>query len=119
MSNCYVEEVKPIFKECSRILKKGGVLLSGLDNGVNYIFDDDGAIVKNRLPYNALRDSELYKECVEKGWGIQFSHTFEDQIGGQLEAGLMLTHVYEDTNGTGNLHEHNIPTFWATRAVKP
>ena len=118
VSNCYVEEVKPIFKECYRILKKDGVLLSGLDNGVNYIFDDDGVMVKNRLPYNALRDPELYKECVENGWGIQFSHTFEDQIGGQLEAGFMLTHVYEDTNGSGNLHEHNVPTFWATRAVR-
>ena len=118
VSNCYVEEVKPIFKECYRILKKGGVLLCGLDNGVNYIFDDEGVMVKNRLPYNALRDPELYKECVENGWGIQFSHTFEEQIGGQLEAGFMLTHVYEDTNGSGNLHEHNVPTFWATRAVK-
>ena len=118
VSNCYVEEVKPIFKEGYRILKKGGVLLCGLDNGVNYIFDDDGVVVKNRLPYNALRDPELYKECVENGWGIQFSHTFEEQIGGQLEAGFTMTHVYEDTNGSGNLHEHNVPTFWATRAVK-
>ena len=50
--------------------------------------------------------------------GIQFSHTIEEQIGGQLAAGLRLTDVYGDTNGTGNLHEHNIPTYWATRAVK-
>ena len=49
---------------------------------------------------------------------MQFSHTLEEQIGGQLEAGLTLTHVYEDTNGEGKLHEHNVPTFWATRAVK-
>ena len=27
VSNCYVKEVKPIFKECARILKKGGILL--------------------------------------------------------------------------------------------
>lgn len=37
VSNCYVEEVKPIFKECYRILKKGGILLCGLDNGFGYI----------------------------------------------------------------------------------
>ena len=47
------------------------------------------------------------------------SHTLEEQIGGQREAGFALTHVYEDTNGMGPLHELNIPTFWATRAVKP
>lgn len=39
--------------------------------------------------------------------------------GGQLKAGFRLTDVYGDTNGAGNLHAHNIPTFWATRAVKP
>lgn len=38
--------------------------------------------------------------------------------GGQLAAGFRLTDVYGDTNGRGNLHEHHIPTFWATRAVK-
>ena len=42
-----------------------------------------------------------------------------EQIGGQLRAGLILTHVFEDTNGSGNLHAHNLPTFWATRSVKP
>lgn len=30
VSNCYVEEVEPIFKECYRVLKKGGVLLGGI-----------------------------------------------------------------------------------------
>lgn len=118
VSNCYVEEVKPIFKECYRILKKGGVLLGGFDNGVNYIFDEDETTVKYKQPFNALRNPQIYEDCVKYEWGIQFSHTLEEQIGGQLEAGLMLTHVYEDTNGSGNLHDHNIPTFWATRAVK-
>ena len=49
----------------------------------------------------------------------QLSHSIDEQIGGQLRAGLILTHVFEDTNGSGNLHAHNLPTFWATRAVKP
>ena len=50
--------------------------------------------------------------------GIQFSHTIEEQIGGQLEAGFRLTGVYEDTNGSGPLHGRGVPCFWATRAVK-
>ena len=29
VSNCYVAEVKPIFRECYRILKPGGILLCG------------------------------------------------------------------------------------------
>jgi len=51
--------------------------------------------------------------------GIQFSHTLEEQLGGQLKAGFILTHLLEDTNSTGRLRELNIPSFVMTRAVKP
>lgn len=118
VSNCYVEEVKPIFKECNRILKKGGILMCGFDNGINYIFDDDQTMVKYKLPFNPLKDKQMYEDSIKNDWGIQFSHTLEEQIGGQLEAGFILTDVFEDTNSSGKLHEYNIPTFWATRAVK-
>ena len=30
VSNCYVREVEPIFRECYRVLKKGGVFLGGV-----------------------------------------------------------------------------------------
>lgn len=119
VSNCYVEEVKPIFKECWRVLKKGGILLCGLDNGMNFIFDDDEKSVKYKLPFNPLKDPKLYEDSVKNDWGIQFSHTMEEQVGGQLEAGFILTHLYEDTNGEGLLHEYHIPSFLATRAIKP
>lgn len=118
VSNCYIEEVKPVFKECFRILKKGGVLLCGMDNGVNFIFDSEEAEVKYKLPFNPLKNKQHYEDSIENNWGIAFSHTLEEQIGGQLEAGFILTHVYEDTNGEGKLHEYNVPTYWATRAVK-
>ena len=36
VSNSYIEKVEPVFKECYRILKKGGILLCGLDIGTNY-----------------------------------------------------------------------------------
>lgn len=118
VSNCYVEEVKPIFKECYRVLKKGGVLLCGLDNGMNFIFDDTETTVKYSLPFNPLKDKQMYEDSIKNDWGMQFSHTMEEQIGGQLEAGFILTHIYEDTNGRGPLHDLNIPSFIATRAVK-
>lgn len=118
VSNCYVEEVKPIFRECFRILKKGGILLCGLDNGISYAFDESETKLKYKLPFNPLKDPALYEDSIKNDWGIQFSHTIEEQIGGQLEAGFTLTHLYEDTNGEGRLHEYNIPSFLATRAVK-
>lgn len=118
VSNCYVEEVKPIFKECYRVLKKGGILLCGLDNGMNYIFDETETKLQHKLPFNPMKDKKIYEYSIKNDWGIQFSHTLEEQIGGQLEAGFILTNIYEDTNGEGNLHEYNVPTFFATRAIK-
>lgn len=118
VSNCYVKEVKPIFKECARILKKGGILLSGLDNGVNYLVNDDETMIVNTMPFDPLLNEAQRKQLEESDCGMQFSHTVEEQIGGQLEAGLMLTHIYGDTNGEGRLHEMNIECYFATRAVK-
>lgn len=118
VSNCYVEDVLPIWKECYRVLKKGGILLSGLDNGINYVFGEDETTVTFKLPFNPLKDKQIYEESVKNDWGIQFSHTIEEQIGGQLKAGLILTDIFHDTNGSGKLHEHNVPTFYATRSVK-
>lgn len=119
VSNCYVKEVKPIFRECFRILKRGGVLLCGLDNGIGYIFDDDETMLINTLPFDPLSNPEQMAQLDASDGGVQFSHTAEEQLGGQLEAGLVLTHIREDTNGYGRLHEHNVPTFFITRAVKP
>ena len=118
VSNCYVEEVRPIFRECFRVLKEGGVLLCGLDTGINYVFGEDEEEIIYTLPFNPLKDKRMYDDSIKNDWGIQFSHTLEEQIGGQLEAGFRLAALYEDTNGSGNLHDHNIPSFLATRAVK-
>ena len=59
-----------------------------------------------------------YEDSIKNDWGISFSHTLEEQIGGQLEAGFVLTHLYEDTSGSGMLHEYNVPTYIATRSIK-
>ena len=119
VSNCYVEEVCPIFRECFRVLKSGGILLSGLDNGINYITGEDEITIVNTLPFNPLKNPEHRKLLEDTDCGMQFSHTIEEQIGCQLKAGFILTDLYGDTNGEGYLHEHNIETFIATRAIKP
>ncbi len=118
VSNCYIEEVLPVWRECHRVLKTGGLLIAGMDNGINYLFDEEETALKIPLPFNPLRDHRLYQECMENDMGIQFSHTLDEQIGGQLKAGFMLTDLYEDTNGSGRLHEYHVPTYIATRAMK-
>ena len=118
VSNCYIQEVKPLWRECCRVLKKGGVLLSGVDGYINYIVDSDEKEIVNSLPFNPLVNDEQRKQLERDDAGMQFSHTMEEQINGQLEAGFTLTALYEDTNGEGRLHELNIPTFVAMRSVK-
>ena len=119
VSNCYIEDVLPVWRECYRVLKKGGILLAGLDNGLNFAYDIEESTLTNKLPYNPLKDEALYAAAMADNEGVQFSHTIEEQVDGQLQAGFVLTNIFGDTNGTGPLHEMNVPAFWATRAVKP
>ena len=119
VSNCYVEEVVPIFRECFRVLKPGGVLLGGYDIGTNYIVDEEEARIVNALPFNPLINPDQMRQLEEQDCGVQFSHTLEEQLGGQLRAGFILTDLYEDFNEEGRLAELHIPSFVAVRAVRP
>jgi len=118
VSNCYVKDVFHVWRECSRVLRKNGVLLAGLDNGINFLFDEDETNIVHNLPFDPLADPNLYRESIEGDWGIQFSHSIEEQIGGQLKAGFRLTDIFQDYNSSGNLKDWGVPTFYATRAVK-
>ena len=118
VSNCYVREVKPIWRECYRVLKQGGYLIAGVDHYINYVVDPDEKEIVNSLPFDPLANEEQRKQLEREDAGMQFSHSLEEQITGQLEAGFTLLDLYEDTNGEGRLHELNIPTFLAMRSVK-
>lgn len=118
VSNCYVEDVQHVWRECYRVLRPGGRLMAGLDNGFNYLFDEDERTIRHHLPFNPLKNPEQMGALNEDD-GIQFSHTLEEQIRGQIKAGFALLDLYEDVNGEGLLHELSVPTFWATLAVKP
>jgi hypothetical protein len=58
------------------------------------------------------------RRYTDKNEPLVYGHTLEDQIGGQLDAGLVLTAMYEDTDPTKEL-SRVLPAFLATRAVKP
>jgi hypothetical protein len=74
--------------------------------------------VKYHLPFDAtqLTDDERKREFGEE-WPLEFSHSLEEQIGGQLEAGFILTGLYEDQQDSP-LGKY-MPAYIATRAVKP
>lgn len=119
VSNCYIEDVMHVWKECYRILRPGGCLMAGLDNGINFLFDEKNEKeIRFSLPFNPLKNKEQMASLEANDDGIQFSHTLEEQIRGQIQAGFQLVDLYEDTNGSGFLHEQGIPTFWATLSRK-
>lgn len=118
VSNCYVREVETIWRECWRVLKKGGYLISGVDHYINYIVDDKEREIVNYLPFDPVANPDQRRQLEEADAGMQFSHSLTEQIDGQLKAGFTLLDLYEDTNGEGRLHELNIPTFLAMRSRK-
>lgn len=114
---CYVKEIDSVFSEIYRVLRNGGVLLTGQDNGMNYLVDDCDMLTGS-FPYDPLSSPELMEECIASGSGIQFSHTSGEILKGIISVGFTITDVYEDTNPEGMLKERNIPSFIAIRAVK-
>jgi len=124
-SNGFVPDVRPVWRECHRVLRPGGVLLAGFANPALYVFDDAAAtergelVVKHAIPYSdltSLTDDER-KRYTDKHEPLCFGHTLDDQIGGQLHAGFVLTGFYEDHDPTHPLAKY-LPTFIATRSVK-
>ena len=99
-------------------MKKGGILLCGLDTIINYVLDENFERVVFSIPFNPLKNEEHREFLKKMDCGYQFSHNLSEQLGGQLKAGFTLTNIEDDTDGEGRLHEMNIPTFIMTRAVK-
>lgn len=121
-SNGYVDNVLPVWKECSRILKKGGVLIAGFGNPIEYIFDlgelnKGNLVVRHKIPYSDLEhldDEAVAAVC--KNEGYIFGHTLADQIQGQIATGFAIVGFYEDLGGT--VLDQFINTAIATKAVK-
>src|SRR5215204_1740388 len=126
VSNLFVPEVRSIWAEAFRVLRRGGSLLAGFLNPAVYIFDlrladRTGEVrVRYTLPYSdeTSQSDEEVRRQIEMGEPLEFSHTLEEQIGGQLEAGFLISGFYEDRHRDDPIAAH-MPTYVATRAIKP
>lgn len=126
VSNCFVDDILPVWKESFRVLRKGGVLLSGFGNPLLFAYDrqleEQGILqLKYPIPFSAvahLSPEELKSDYLEPNQPVEFGHSLSQQIGGQLEAGFFLAGFYEDQWGD-RVHDQYFPHFMATRAIKP
>jgi ubiquinone/menaquinone biosynthesis C-methylase UbiE len=123
VSNCFVPELESVWKESYRVLKHGGSLLSGFSKPEMYLFTDEdiemgNLIVKNKLPYCTLEETNGDMKSYSKtGRAVEYSHTLENQIGGQIKAGFIIAGFYEDVFENDLLSKY-FPTFIATKAKK-
>jgi ubiquinone/menaquinone biosynthesis C-methylase UbiE len=123
VSNLFVPEVRPVWREAFRVLRRGGTMLAGFMNPVFYIFDldkaDQGTLeVIHKLPYADADHPEIVARLMEKSWPVEHSHSLSDQLGGQMEAGFHIVGLYEDRHKDIVIGE-SMPTYVATRALKP
>lgn len=124
VSTVFMPNVRAVWTECHRVLRRGGILMTGSMNPVHYIFDlykaDEGILeVAHSIPYSDLASipREDLDELMEKGLPVEFGHSLTDLLGGQCEAGFAITNLYEDYMLDSPLHKYH-PSYLATRAVK-
>jgi ubiquinone/menaquinone biosynthesis C-methylase UbiE len=125
VSNLFVENIQPVWQEAARVLKDKGTLISGFTNPLLFIFDDEEDMkgnlkVANSIPCSSVSNlsEEELKAYMESDQTIEYAHTLENQIQGQVDAGFVIAGFYEDDFGGRRLLDKYIKMFIATKAKK-
>ena len=125
VSNCFAPTVRPVWREAFRVLKRGGTMINGMSKPIGYLFDyklSEKGIFKLRykMPYSDLIFSQRQRDKMfGRAEPINFAHSMDDLVGGQLDAGFHLTGFFEDDWGGKMPIDAFYKSFFATRALKP
>jgi ubiquinone/menaquinone biosynthesis C-methylase UbiE len=116
----FVDNVLPVWKECFRVLKTNGILMTGLINPISFQLEEESLKLIYTQPYSDLHSlpKEKLEDLKNKKEALVFGHSLTDQIGGQLDAGFSMTGMFEDIWDVENKMDAFLPSFIATRAVK-
>ena len=124
VSNCFIDDILPVWRESHRVLKEKGSLISGFSNPLMYMLDWEEADktkrceLRHSIPYSDILSlsQEMKQKYIQEKIPFEFGHTLTDQIQGQIEAGFIITGFYEDKGE--ELLDKFTDIFIATRALK-
>ena len=124
VSNCYIRDILPMQRECARVLRPGGVLMTAFVKEEHFLFDPDfqreeALISRHPLPFDPTRDlTEAQRQArLADHMPLAFSHTLTEQLGGLMQAGFELTDIFEDGDG-GGLFDRWMQSYVAVRALR-
>ena len=118
-------DVRPVWRESCRTLRKGGRLLAGFYNPIVCAAKwREQALIRPlyKLPHTDTRDLEAdqLEAQISRGEALAFGHSLADQIGGQTEAGFRIAGFSEASAPVPRfVIDDFMPTFIATLAFKP
>ena len=124
-SVCYCPDVLAVWRECHRVIRPGGCLITGLINPVNFLFDEIKASrgdfqIRHAIPYSDLDLSAEEREIILGDQRpIRFGHRLSDLLGGLTESGFQVDGLFEDRWGAGDQLSQHIDLFLAVRATRP
>ena len=124
VSVCYTKNVKKVWRGIYRVLRPGGILITGFTNPVIYSFNREDYELRliHKIPYSGLKVySDKERRAVKNGRaGFEFSHSLSDLIGGQTAEGFKITGLFEDRWGKGfkRAVDSLMPSFICVRSVK-
>ena len=125
VANCFIPSLDSLWKESARVLRRGGLLLAGFINPVSYLWDREREaqgefVLKYAAPYSdmtSIAQEELarYTNYLAP---IEFGHTLEQQLAGQMANGIALVDLFEDSWGGSQPIDKYFNSFVATRGIK-
>ncbi len=129
-SNCFCKDIMPVWREAYRVLRPGGVLLAGFCNPVRFAISEEDhdrnhLLITRKLPWSGLKsrsEDELAALGHNSDGLLEFGHTLEQQIGGQLAAGFHMTAMFEDNYERPDVVDYistYMNTFISTRSIRP
>lgn len=124
-SNLFAPSLPPVWRECARVLRPGGVLMWGFIKAESLLLANEPAgsehfELRHRMPYSdtgSLSEAER-RVYTDKNEPLVFGHSLDDQVGALLAGGFVLTDLFEDDWGGAEPLDSFFKAFVAARALR-